>query len=162
MSNSSSASNGLIPPSQAPAFNLTLPSVDLFKSTCTEAFSEFPTAFTSSYFARFTTYYCVPVVDNYHVTRIIVTAAAPNPITASLAVNDLNVLRIDSQASTGSPIFKVSTAESRLLVLAPGCNKVELLFNDVMMEGDMDDIKWQVPVLDRILGCVGSVLHVTS
>lgn len=128
--------------------SFTAPSVDLFKTTCREAFPSFPAGWKAGYCARFSAEICT--AGDPMVLRFVLEAGGAAPVPASLVLDGRSAAFVENvpAAAASDQLLAWATSKSRdvIAVLGRGCHSVQVVYHDAP-EGDK--LAWGEHVLVR-------------
>ena len=124
-------------PSAEPEVSFTTRSVDLFRSTCREAFPGFPAASQHDYCAAFSAEICTTGAPQ--AMRFILLAGGPARVPASLVVDGQVAAFVENSAdvldSGNVAAWAMEHTQDAVVVLARGCHTIEAFFSEPA-EGD--------------------------
>jgi hypothetical protein len=121
------------PPDGAADVHFATRAVDLFKSTCREAFPGFPAGWKHGYCARFSATVCATRAPQ--VFRLELAAGGPTRAPASLLFDGETVAYIDNGTPTGKHKVNVAGAaaeqlQDAIVVLGQGCHHIEAFYEE--------------------------------
>ena len=125
------------PPDGNAEVHMTMRSIDLFRSTCRNAFPGFPVGWEHGFCARFSAYVCAAGAPQ--VLRIELAAAGPTAAPAALLVNGSVAATAESAADVADSgniaAWAAEHGSDAIVALPRGCHHVEVLLDDPI-EGD--------------------------